>query len=311
MLEYVILKTLNICSRTLPLIFFGMLFSEILLRMDVLKKIEAIGKPITKLANLPEICGIAFVTAIFSPTASNAMLQDLRERKVLNEKEVLLSSILSSTLAPFRETFTYHIPVILPMLGIYVGGVYIAMLWLNALVLLMFVIIYGKFTLRNRSVNANITLEEKPPSAKISFKTVALRFTKIGITFIVTTFLILALFEFGFMNGIETVFHPIASRLNLPPSVIPAIITYIASPIVGFSTFSVLLQNNAISENEAVLSLLVGSVFMLPLTYIKYFFPRWISIFGFRLGLLRGLTSLSLVMMTRIVCLIVFIKFFY
>ncbi len=308
MLE-VVLKTLNICSRTLPLIFFGMLFSEILLRMDVLKKIEAIGKPITKLANLPEICGVSFVTAIFSPTASNAMLQDLRERKVLNEREVLLSSILNSTLAPFRETFTYHIPVILPMLGIYVGGVYIAILWLNSIVLLMFVIIFGKFTLR-RSVNVSITLE-RPQSAEISFKTVALKFARIGVTFVVTTFLIFTLFEFGFMNGIETVFNPIASKLNLPPIVIPAIATFVASPIVGFSTFSVLLQSNAISENEAILSLLVGSVFMLPLTYVKYFFPRWISIFGFRLGLLRGMTSLSLVMTTRIVCLIVFIKFFY
>ena len=32
------------------------------------------------------------------------------------------------------------------------------------------------------------------------------------------------------------------------------IATFVASPIVGFSAFSVLLQSNAISENEAVLS---------------------------------------------------------
>jgi len=43
----------------------------------LLSEIEAIGKLLTKLANLPEICGVALVTAIFSPTASNAMLQDL------------------------------------------------------------------------------------------------------------------------------------------------------------------------------------------------------------------------------------------
>jgi len=68
------------------------------------------------------------------------MLQNFRENERLNETVVLLASILNSTVVPIRETFTYHLPVILPMLFTSEQFTY-QTLWLGTLVLLLFVVV--------------------------------------------------------------------------------------------------------------------------------------------------------------------------
>ena len=306
----VLLSTLSFTLRVLPIVFFGMLASEVLLGFGLLKRLEKIGRPLTKLANLPDVCGIAFVTAIGSPTASNAMLQDLREEGVLKDREVLLSSILNSTVVPLKETFTYHLPVILPMLGLYVGGVYVATLWLGTAALLIFVIVCSRLILDGRSVAVEMVIDCKHFSFKLALRKTLKKFERIGIIFVVVTFCTFTLMSVGLIDRTETLLLPIAKALNLPSIAIPAIVTYIASPIVGFSMFGSLLQSGAICEEDAIISLLLGSVFMLPILYIRFHFPQWISIFGLRLGLLRGLISLSLMMVTRVVVLLLFLKIY-
>ena len=302
------ISTLSLTLRVLPIVFFGMLTSEVLLGFGLLKRFEKIGKQLTKLANLPDVCGIAFITAIGSPTASNAMLQNLREEGVLKDKEALLSSILNSTVTPLKETFTYHLPVILPMLGLYVGGIYVATLWLGTIVSFIFVIICGKLILDGRSVAIEIVTNSKDFSFKLALRKTLKRFKRIAVVFIVVTFCTFTLMGAGLIDRTETLLHPIAKTLNLPSIAIPAIATYIASPIVGFSMLGSLLQSGVICEKDAIISLLLGSVFMLPILYTRFYFPQWISIFGLRLGLLRGLISLSLMMMTRTVILLIFLK---
>ena len=306
----VLLSTISFTLRVLPIVFFGMLASEVLLGFGLLKKLEKIGKPLTKLAKLPDVCGVAFVTAIGSPTASNAMLQDLREEGLLKDREVLLSSILNSTVVPLKETFTYHLPVILPMLGLYVGGVYVATLWLGTVVLLTFVIVCGRLTLDGRSVAVEMAIDCKDFSFKLALRRTLKKFKRIGIIFVVVTFCTFTLMNVGLIDKTETILLPIAKVLNLPSIAIPAIATYIASPIVGFSMFGSLLQSGAICERDAIISLLLGSVFMLPILYIRFYFPQWISIFGLRLGLLRGLISLSLMIFTRAAVLLLFLKIY-
>lgn len=310
----VVIKTISFVSPILLIMFIGLFVSEILIELGWMKRLEKIGKPLTSLSNLPKACGVTFIAAIGSPTAANTMLQDLRENKVLTDKEVLLASLLNTTVVPIRETFTYHLPVILPALGLYVGMVYIGTLWLGTLVLLLFVIVCGKILLKDRNVDVDasvVSVEEVAFEKSIgnATKKSLKRFGRIGFTFLSVTFVVFMLMNLGIIEKIEEYVIPFAKILNLPPIVFPPIAAYIASPLVGFSMIGSLIHSGVITEKEAIISLLFGSIFMLPILYLRFYFPQWISIFGLRLGILRGLTSMSLIMLTRIIILLIFIKF--
>ncbi len=308
----VAIKTISFASPILLIMFTGLFVSEILIELDWIRRLEKIGKPLTSLANLSQVCGVAFIAAIGSPTAANTMLQDLRENKVLTDKEVLLASLLNTTVVPVKETFTYHLPVILPALGLYVGIVYIGTLWLGTLVLLLFVIVCGKILLRDRNVDIDaggVSVEEVvfEKSIRNATKKSLKRFGRIGFTFLSVTFVVFILMNLGLIERIEEYVTPFAKLLNLPPIVFPPIAAYIASPLVGFSMVGSLIYSGVITKEEAIISLLFGSIFMLPVLYLRLYFPQWISIFGLRLGVLRGLISMILVMLTRIMILLIFL----
>ncbi len=233
------------------------------------------------------------------------MLQDLRENRIITEKETLLASILNTTSVSIRETLTYHLPIVLPTLGLYVGLVYIGTFWLGTLILLLFVVISGRIFLRKREVYG-VELEKAEVSTMI--KRVIRRYTRILSIFLTTTFAVFTLTELGLIKKIEDLVVPFAKVLNLPPAIFPPLAAYITSPLIGFSMIGSLIHNSVITEREAIITLLFGSIFMLPFLYTRFYFPQWISIFGFRLGVLRGLISMTLVMITRVIVLLIFIS---
>jgi len=95
--------------------------------------------------------------------------------------------------------------------------------------------------------------------------------------------------------------------INLPARVMPAMSVYIASPLLGYASIGSLIQSHKISEKSAILALLLGSIFMLPILYIRMFFPARIAIFGLKLGIIGGLISMSLGMITRTFVLLIFL----
>lgn len=306
-------KTLNFALPTLLIMAAGLAASEVLMETGLLRKISKIGRPLGRLANLPEACGVAIVTAMFSFLAANAMLQSMRENKVLTDRETLFASLLTGVVAPVKETFTYHLPVILPALGLYAGTVYIVTLWLGSFALFVFVLVGSRIFLKEHKVRVyeaggKDTSLQHPSSLKEAVRRFLKRFGRIGGTFFLVTLIVFTLMETGFMNRIERSIMPLSEILRLPAAVLPALAAYIASPIVGISMMGSLWREHVVNENQAITALLFGSIFMLPVLYLRFYFPQWISIFGLRLGLTRGLISAGLVMMVRVIMLLIFMN---
>ncbi|HDN74465.1 MAG TPA: hypothetical protein ENG16_05555 [Archaeoglobus sp.] len=74
---------------------------------------------------------------------------------------------------------------------------------------------------------------------------------------------------------------------GIPSRAIPALIAYVASPIVGMSIVSSMLNNGAISERDAIATVILGSTIALPIFYARSFIPKWVSIFGFKVGVIE------------------------
>jgi len=304
-------KAIAFALPTLLIIGAGLAVAELLVETGIISKISRIGRPLSRFARLPDACGFAVITAMVSFLAANAMLQNMRENKILTDRETFLASLLTGSVAPIKEIFTYHLPVILPALGLYAGTVYMGTLWLGSFALLVFVLIASRILLRNRPERDSITLNFEAPIASSSSRWFALkrffkRFGRIGGTFFVVTVIVFLLMEIGVMAKIESHLEPFSRLFLIPAVALPAIAAYIASPIVGITMMGSIMRQQAITEHQAIIALLFGSIFMLPVLYLRFYFPQWISIFGLRLGIIRGLTSAALTMSVRMTVLALF-----
>jgi len=303
--------------KVLALMFVGILLAETLIELNF-----SIRWNFVKFANLPAACNTPFIIAFASAISADAMLQTLRENGILRDHEVILSSMLNSTANWVKETITYIIPVVIPILGFKVGLIYVATLWFGVLATLAFVIVAGKFlNRRNRicfeiydhgidanSINKNNTTTKNKDSKRRDFKNAVVRslkrFGRIATVYVIVTvvsMLVVKNIDFEFLSDTAKFF-------SIPSYAIPALIAYVASPIVGMSMVSSMLNSGVICERDAIVTVILGSTVALPVFYARSFIPKWVSIFGFKVGVVRGLLDLSIKILTRILVLVIILS---
>jgi hypothetical protein len=97
---------------------------------------------------------------------------------------------------------------------------------------------------------------------------------------------------------------PLAEVFGIPPESIVPLTTYVASPIVGISLLGPMIHSNGISTVQAMIVLMLGSMFMLPIFSVKSLFPRYVAIFGPRLGTKIVIVSTGISVLVRFFILI-------
>ena len=175
-----------------------------------------------------------------------------------------------------------------------------------------FVIIAGKLSNKRNRIDFEIcdigTNEHKQKqynkeSKRRNFKDTVVRslkrFGRIATVYVVVTvafMLVVKDIDFEFLSDTTKFF-------GIPSRAIPALIAYVASPVIGMSIASSMLNNGAISERDAIATVILGSTVALPIFYARSIIPKWVSIFGFKVGVIRGLLDLSIKILTRILVL--------
>ncbi|RQD80879.1 nucleoside recognition protein, partial [Methanosalsum natronophilum] len=120
----IFLRVVDFAVPIVIMIFIGLMGAGMLIELGVMKKFSGIARPLFKYTNLPDSCASTFLVALGSTVAANSMVLKLKESECLENKEVILCASLNSTPAYFREILTYQIPIVLPALGLIVGGFY-------------------------------------------------------------------------------------------------------------------------------------------------------------------------------------------
>ena len=103
------------------------------------------------LAHLPEIAASSFVVSLGSTIAANSMIARFKEDHFMESKEVFLCASMNGIPAYIREIFTYQIPIVLPTLGLMVGGIYASIFMVIALFKIFLTVLLGRIFLKKRS----------------------------------------------------------------------------------------------------------------------------------------------------------------
>ena len=91
---------------------------------------------------------------------------------------------------------------------------------------------------------------------------------------------------------------------QVPPETVIPLTIYVASPKAGITLLGPMIQNGGISELKALMVLMLGSLFMLPVYSIRSMMPNYTSIFGMRMGISLVAVSTFISVLVRLLVLV-------
>jgi hypothetical protein len=332
-----LLQALGDSLSTMSTVFIMLFLTGFLLELDAFSRISHLAGPLVSLSHLPAVSASSFVISLGSALAANTMIARLKEEGHLSEREAFLSAIMNSVPVYFRELFTYQLAFVIPVLGVLVGGAYALISIATGLIKLALVMVLGRSYLsddpsglcraqchyrENSSLKSNP--QESPSTSTSTSASLASAFPgrrerywkavrdslqrqsriflRIAGLYFIMTFLVLYLSREGILQSMDVL--PLANFFSVPPETIIPLTVYVASPKAGITLLGPLIQNGGISETKAVMVLMLGSLFMLPVYSLRSLLPNYTSVFGLRLGLSLVFVSTCISVLVRLSVLV-------
>lgn len=296
--------------KTLLTMLLSMGITHVLIAKGFLRYLSRISQPLTARMGLPETVIAASVLAFGSALSANAMLAELYRKQQLSEQEAFLGAILNGASINVKEIFTYQLPIMLPLLGWRAGSIYLACFSLAAVMRYAYVLLHARRAKRQpvpeqAAAPAASTASAVPVAPSSSIRKQLRQFLKVAATYVLITFGVLFVFHAGVGAWFEKMVAPISSALQLPVAVAVPMAVFIFKPVAGASAISLLRNNGTITDIDAALTVVVGSLLLLPLYGFRSgSIARTVSFFGPRLGFRISATSTSLAIVSRLIFLV-------
>ncbi len=296
------------------------------MQMGLMRYLKPVGKPVARAARLPIETAFCFLAAIGSMIAAHTMAAQFHADGRLDNRELRLTGVLNTVPFHLKETLTFQLPIVLPLLGARLAMIYITAFWLTGALKLCYVLVRGRMRSNGAEplesgddpFSAYECSPDDPNCLHRSFNQLLkdawdarkkMFFKMIGVLAVVTL-LVQVLTESGMLSWVETGIAPLTSALGLSPAVIGPLTTYIFSPVAGISYMSTLLTQNSITGYEAITALIAGGLLMIPVTRLRRTLPRYIAIYGGRNGTAICVLTMAFGLLSRILVL-VWILLFY
>jgi hypothetical protein len=255
-----------------------------IMNTGVMRKLSNLLSPILRKLRINPLSISSTLACFFSPTVGYSILAEgLKENKI-NEKEIIGTSLANSFPSVLSHTFTFFIPVVVPILG-WTGVLYVLIRLGVALTKTIIGFSYLSIISKNYSFELpDIDKLNKKENAKKSFKS-TLRFAKrlIPIMFFMMM-LVIYLSKVGFFDYVERFVKPITNLLNLNPNVGILALTEIMNVQAAIVMAGGFLNEGVLSSKEVLIGLIIGNVLTFSSRYVKHSLPLHVSLFGAKLG---------------------------
>jgi hypothetical protein len=297
--------------RAVSLITFGVVVANIVLESDAMRKVSPLIRPFCSAANLPREGTISLFASFFNPTAGKSTLAGFYHEGKINDRETILTLLMSTFPIVVGESlFRVHAPIALVLLGPVIGSIYIALTLLSAFLQSFGAFVYAKLRFPqpacvDEDIYTATTETTKNQKLKTALKKSFATLKKVVPIMVVAFLVVDIMFTLGLMDNISVLFDPILRVLDLPGEVITALVADLAHFSAGYAIVAALLAKGVITAKQAILTLLIGSMLMITLVYLKYSLPMYTSLFG-RLGVkITAITYLSSMVAKVIMILLV------
>ncbi|WP_226006660.1 nucleoside recognition protein [Natrinema salinisoli] len=283
------------------LIGAGVGLANLAVEYGLVTVIARAGRYLTEPANLPPEVGTAVLTNTVSVTAGYGMLAEFREEALLDDRATLIAVVINTFFGFVQHIFTYYGPVLVPILGLQVGLMYVGARAGISLAITGVGLLAGSLLLRGYEYDSAALEPETPDeesrtnrekfhsageSALERLRSIVPRLAIVySLVFVALEYSdrILAGFASVGVDDPGGVLEPIAGLLGLPGAAVPVILVSLVDPTTGAITVAPLI-GDVLTPDEAVITLLVGSLVSLTIGTVKRSIPFQFGIWGAEFG---------------------------
>lgn len=249
-----------------------------------------------------------------NPTVGKSMLSGFYKENKVNEKEVIVTTIISPLPTILGESvFRVQLPLAVVILGYKLGLIYVSLNVISGFLQALIGILYANIFFERRQINIDNNNNEKIVFNREviikGFKKSLKILKKVIPMIVIFTLLINFLIKLGLMDVVKGLFSPIFRILDLPGEAITVLIANLAHFSAGYTTVDILIKNGVLNEKQALIVLLIGNIISVTMIYLKHSIGTYISLFG-RFGLKLAVINYTISVMIKILLILLLIAFF-
>ncbi|KAF5078044.1 Nucleoside recognition [anaerobic digester metagenome] len=299
------------------LVAVGIVLANILAETGVFSRLSSFTGPFCKISGLSDACVLSIVAMGVNATAGKSMLAEYYRDGKVTEREVIPILIMGAFPVVLGESlFRVQLPAALILLGPVVGGVYTGLNLFSSGIQAFFALLYSRRFLA-APARAPAPVPPAPAAALALDRAVVLAGCRKAVPPLrrVVPITLVALIVFsllsatGVMDGVAAAFDPLLRAVGLPGESAAALVAQFVHFSAGYAIVASLLDGGVLTLETALVTLVLGSMVVITMIYVKYSVPLYLSLFGrfgVRISLVTYAASMAAKVVTIALVLVVF-----
>lgn len=297
------------------LVIAGIILANILAETGIFSRLSSLTGPLCRFSGLSDACVLSIVAMGVNATAGKSMLAEYYRDGKVTEREVIPVLIMGAFPVVLGESlFRVQLPTALVLLGPVVGGIYTGLNLFSSGIQALFALLYSRRFLAGSgrapppvpSAAALMLNREVVISGCRKAVPTLRRVVPITLAALVVFSLLSAT---GVMDGIAAAFDPLLRAFGLPGESAAALVAQFLHFSAGYAIVASLLDGGVLTFETALVTLVIGSMVVITMIYVKYSVPLYLSLFG-RFGVRISLATYAASMAAKVITVaLVFLLF--
>lgn len=267
------------------MVTLGVVLASVMVEMNILASLSAPLRWLCRASNLPECCMVSVLASTINATAGRSALAGFYRNGEAKETEIILSILISTfPIALGEYVFLVQAPISIALLGLKVGTAYVLLSLFSSFLQSFSALVYSRLTRPSQTCSIG---RQDATKLKINGGTVRKGISNSVPTlmkvlpFLVGTMVFMdLLMRAGMLENMKLVFDPVLRVLGLPGECIAPLVMQFVHYSAGYAAIASLYSSQTITEKQALITLLVGSMAVITMIYIRYSMPTYLSLFG-------------------------------
>jgi len=303
------MSALEYLFRTVALMTIGVVVANVVMETKMLAGIDRPAQFLCRASNLPDCCMVSLFSCLISPTAGKSLLSEFYRKGEVGEKETILTILMSTFPVVLGESlFRVQAPIAIVLLGPALGSTYVLLNLFSSFIQSFTALLYSKTSPPSTRNPAEATRRKdgykdgyKGPKGaevlrgaaeendrfKIKRKIVmkgierSIPTLKRTLPIVAGTMILMdVIMSIGGMGLLGSIFDPPLRLLGLPGDCAAPLAMQFVHFSAGYASVASLLASGAITEKQALITLLIGSMAVITSIYLKYSLSMYVSLFG-------------------------------
>ena len=302
------MSVISYAVNAVLLVTIGIVVANILAETGIFSRLSAFTGPLCRVSGLSDACILSIIAMGVNATAGKSMLAGYYHDGKVTEREVIPVLIMGAFPVVLGESlFRVQLPAALVLLGPVIGGIYTGLNLFSSGIQALFALLYSRRFLAGPG-RAPVPVPAAPAAALALNREVVIAGCRKAVPtlrrVVPVTLAALIIFSLlsatGVMDLIAAAFDPVLRAVGLPGESAAALVAQFVHFSAGYAIVASLLSGGVLTTGTALATLVLGSMVVITLIYIKYSVPLYLSLFG-RFGVRVALVTYAASMAAKVV----------